>query len=378
MPDFHATYGGSNSDIWRNCHGAPGLWAQVPKRPAGAAAIRGSALHAAMERLIGEEGLTSKQFLGVTILGYTVEQPDVEALDTALEAYDEICAQYSEEAVILSERFVTFLEGTGTPELPESGGSMDVGIADGRRGAIVDFKFGEGEVEATGSQNLFYSCAARRSLPVFARVEEWDCYIIQPALDPAIDKVTYPASVLDRAEQQFYTAIKLSKAPNPHFTEGEWCKWCPAKLVCPPKVQRLATLTAPNHVLDLDELGEQLRKLKSWDKWREEAEERIQHELEHGVPIAGWKLVAKRAIRQWVDEAAAILKFRTLKVAEDKYMIRKLISPAQAEKILPKVEVAKLATPVSSGNTIAPADDKRPAVLAPAALGEALKKVAGG
>ncbi len=377
MPDFHATYGGSNSDIWSNCHGAPGLWAQVPKRPAGPAAVRGSALHACMERLIGEEGLTTKQFLGVTIMGYTVELPDVEALDIALNAYDDIVANYSEKALILSERFVTLLldpEGGA----PISGGSMDVGIADGERGAIADFKFGGEEVEATGTQNLFYATAARRSLPEFARIKEWDCYIIQPAFDPAIDKVTFPVTVLDRAEQEFLTAIKLSKAPNPPFLEGEWCKWCPAKLVCPPKVNRLATLTAPNHILDLDDLGEQLVRLRSWDKWREEAEERLHHELEHGTPIKGWKLVAKRAVRQWVDEAAAILKFKTLKISSTQYMVTKLISPAQAEKILPKAEVNKLANPVSSGTTIAPMEDKRPAVLAPAALGEALRKVAGG
>lgn len=378
MPDFHAVYGGSNSDIWANCHGAPGLWAQVPARPAGAAAVRGTALHAAMERLIGEEGLTPEKFLGVTILGYKIEQGDIQALHTALDAYDEICEQYSENAVILSERFVTFLEGEGTPERPESGGSMDVGIADGPRGAIVDFKFGEGEVAATATQNLFYACAARRSLKHFARVEVWDCYIIQPSFDPAIDRTSYPASVLDRSEQQFLSAIKLSKAPNPPFAEGEWCKWCPAKLVCPPKTQRLATLTAPNHVLDLAELGAQLKKLKSWDAWREEAEERIHHELENGVAVPGWKLVAKRAIRQWIDEAAAVLKFKSLKIPQSQYMISKLVSPAQAEKILPKAEVAKLANPVSSGTTIAPDDDKRPAVLAPAALGAALKKVAGG
>lgn len=377
MPDFHAVYGGSNSNIWSNCHGAPSLWKQVPRRPAGPAAIRGTALHAVMERLIGEEGLTAEQFLGVPVAGYTVQQDDILALNVALDAYDEICEKYSQNSIIFSEHFVTLLPGPD-PEHAESGGTMDVGIADDTVGAIVDFKFGEGEVGAAGTQNLFYSVSARRSMPEFSRVTEWDCYIIQPAFDPAIDKTTYPASVLDRAEQQFLSAIKLSKAPNPPFTEGEWCKWCDAKLVCPLKVQRLATLTAPNHVLDLDELGDRLAKLKSWDTWRKKAEERIQHELEHGVAVRGWKLVAKRAMRQWVDEAASILKFKTLKIPVGQYMITKLISPAQAEKVLPKTEIAKLSHPVSSGNTIAPADDKRPAVLAPAALGAALKKVAGG
>ena len=377
MPEFHAAYGGSNANIWNNCHGAPGLWAKVPKRPAGPAAIRGTALHACMERLIGEADLTPGQFLDVEVMGYTVNAADVGDLEVALEAYDEITSKYSEKAVILSEQFVVLLRGDGDGP-PLSGGSMDVGVADGDRGAIVDFKFGNVEVESSSTQNLFYSVAARRSLPAFAGVQTWDCYIIQPAFDPAIDHTAYPASVLDRAEQGFLTSITLSRAPQPPFLEGEWCRWCDAKLVCPPKVQRLATLVAPNHILDLTELGEQVKKLKSWDKWREEAEERIHHELEHGAAVPGWKLVAKRAVRQWIDEAAAILRFKALKIPAEKYMVTKVISPAQAEKIIPKVEVAKMANPVSSGTTIAHEDDKRPAVLAPAALGAALKKLAGG
>ena len=379
MPEFHAVYGGSNAERWLNCHGSTKLLQQVPKRPTNPAAERGTALHAAAERILMEEGLEPEQFLGVTIKGVTLEADDIADLRIAIDAVDEIVANYSENAIITTETFVTFLDGVNPDDPPRSGGSFDLGIADGKRGAIVDFKFGQqGIVEAASDQNLFYAIAARKSLDAFKMVEEWDCYIVQPAMDPATDKVIYPGTALDRREQEQYTAIKLSEAPNPHFTEGEWCGWCDAKLVCPLKTQRLATLTAPNHILDLNELGQQLAKLRRWDKWREEAEERLHHEMTHGVEVNNWKVVAKRAIRKWRDEAATILRFKQAKVDEDRYMVRELVSPAQAEKqkLLSKQDVAELSNPVSSGTTIAPVDDKRPAVLSTTALANALKAIA--
>lgn len=374
MPEFHAEYGGSNAERWLNCHGSTSLLRQVPRRPSNVDADRGTALHHAAERILTEQGLEPEQFLGVKINDVVLEQADIEDLRIAVDAADEIIGTYGEKADIRTETFVTFLEKGGKIL---SGGSFDLGIADGKRGAIVDFKFGSGIVEAASDQNLFYAIAARKALPAFKGVEEWDCYIVQPAMDPAIDKVTYPNSALDRREQEQLTAIKLGEAPMPAYVEGEWCKYCDAKLVCPAKTQRLATLTAPNHIMDLDELGAQLLKLKSWDPWRKEAEERLHHEMSHGVEVKDWILTMKRAIRLWKDEAATILRFKQKKVSEDKYMVRTLVTPAQAEKqkLLSKADVDELANPVSSGTTIAPAESGKKPVLSPTAMGNALKAI---
>lgn len=373
MADKHVERGGSNAHLWINCAGYVQLARQVPRRPVGIAAIEGTAQHTCMEMMLSNPDLEPKTFLGTTVSGVIITQEHVFALQVAIDAYMDIVESFPEDATLFSEKFV----GLRGLDDDEKGGTMDAGIVAGKRGAIIDFKFGQMEVDSTGEQNLFYAVCARKSIAEFANVEEVASYIIQPAYDPAIDKTVYPVMVLDRFEQTVHTAIKLGDAPNPAFTEGEWCgKFCHAKLACPAKLQRLNTLTAPNHVLDLAELGRLRLKIKEWEKWGEEADERIQHELEHGVPVPGWKLVAKRAIRKWVDEAAAIAFFRQRKVPESDYIVTKLISPAGAEKIVPKAEIAKLANPVSSGNTIAPMDDKRPAVLPPAALGQALRRLA--
>src|SRR5580693_4210659 len=68
-------------------------------------------------------------------------------------------------------------------------------------------------------------------------------------------------------------------------------------------------------------------------------------QMEKGMPIKGWKLVPKRAIRKWVDDEKTIKYFARIG--------------------LPAALVGK----VSSGTTLAPESDKRQAVaMAPQAL----------
>ena len=360
--------------MWKNCAGWAGLMKQVPKRPVGMAAHEGTAQHACMERLLQDPDLEPKSFLGMKVQteGGPIEitAAHVDAITVALQAYEDIVDSFPEDAVIMSEKFVS----TGADD---EGGSMDAALTTRKRAAIIDFKFGQIEVEAESDQNFWYASCARHEMPdLFGQVTEWESYIIQPAYDPALEVVKFPVSILDRWEQEARTAIQMSKAPNPHYIEGDWCTWCNAKLVCPAKTQRLNTLTAPNHILDLEELGRQLTILKGWDKWREEAEKRMLHELEHGHTNKYWKLVDKRPVRQWTTEAAAVAAFKRKKIAADRYMVTELISPAQAEeqRLLTKAETKPLANPVSSGHTIALMNDKRTAVMPTEALKQALKR----
>lgn len=368
MPTTHKLYGGSNADIWVNCAGSTWLTSQVPRRPAGPAAQEGTAQHAVMEILLNDAEAKPEQFLGSTMLGVTLTKEHVAALQVALDAYMDVVEEYPEDAKLFAERAVDMSD--------EAGGTMDAGVVHGKKGAVMDFKFGQIEVDSEGLQGLFYGVCARKSEPSFANIDELDVIIIQPAYDPAIVKTTYPSGMLDRADQTFRNAIAASKRQDPIFTEGEWCTWCPAKLVCPKKIAGLETLTRPEHILDLDKLGETYLRLVEWQKWGDEAKERLLHELEHGRTNPYWKLVQKRAIRQWKDEAKTIVQFRRAKVDDDTFMPRKLVSPAQAEKgLLNKKAVAELAAPVSSGNTIAPMTDKRPPVLPTAALAAAVNRV---
>jgi hypothetical protein len=297
----------------------------------------------------------------------------VAALEIALEAWENLLDELDEEngeIQVFSERFVS-----GGPD--DEGGTVDGMIVQDTTAIFVDFKFGQHEVDAEGWQNFWYMICARREMPsLFARVQEWHSVIIQPAYEPPIARVVIPSSVLDRMEQEAMTAIAASKTPSPHYIEGEWCRWCDAKLACPAKTRRLVTLTMPNHVLDLGDLEKMVARLREWDKWRDEAEARILHEMEHGRQFSLFKLVNKRAVRGWQSEAGTIAALKAKRIPAKDYMKpAELHSPAQMEQrgLLTKKETEPLTISVSSGVTIAPMASKAPAVLPTKALAQALK-----
>ena len=51
----HAILGASSSKIWLSCPGAPNLWAQVPKKPAGEWAEEGTAAHELAELVLNKQ-----------------------------------------------------------------------------------------------------------------------------------------------------------------------------------------------------------------------------------------------------------------------------------------------------------------------------------
>jgi hypothetical protein len=70
-------------------------------------------------------------------------------------------------------------------------------------------------------------------------------------------------------------------------------------------------------------------------------------------------LVAKKGRRQWADEAKAAATLTEMGI--DPYK-KELLSPAQAEKKVKNLPDG-LTVSVSSGDTVAPESDPRPAVL---------------
>ena len=86
--------------------------------------------------------------------------------------------------------------------------------------------------------------------------------------------------------------------------------------------------------------------------------------LENGQPLPGYKLVAKRGTRQWVDEQKVVEWVYKNKI--DGATDTKLKSPAQLEKVVKKFNMelpSELVVSISSGSTLASESDPRPAVL---------------
>ena len=107
-----------------------------------------------------------------------------------------------------------------------------------------------------------------------------------------------------------------------------------------------------------------LQQAEVLEDWIKELRDLAHQMLESDVRVPGYKLVAKRAIRQWANEHEAAIALSTMGVSPHKPL--EVISPAQAEKELKKTKQAlpqDLVVAVSSGSTLVPESDPRPEVL---------------
>jgi hypothetical protein len=118
--------------------------------------------------------------------------------------------------------------------------------------------------------------------------------------------------------------------------------------------------------IDVMQINDYLSKADMLEQWINDLRALTFTMLESGAVVPGWKLVAKRATRQWVDEDQALVTMMNEGIPEEELTATKVISPAQAEKVLKKHGKplpADQVVAVSSGSTLAPESDPRPAVL---------------
>jgi hypothetical protein len=167
-------------------------------------------------------------------------------------------------------------------------------------------------------------------------------------------------------ERELVFAVKQSEKPDAALHAGEHCRWCAAKPICP-QMTGAADRALAKQVKELNtkELGLALVKADMLEEWIKDLRALAIQVLEKNGEVPGYKLVQKRGTRQWIDEQKAT-EALLASLPESEVIERSLVSPAQAEKKLKKLKLALpdgLTTSVSSGTTLAPVDDPRPAVL---------------
>ena len=252
--------------------------------------------------------------------------------------------------------------------LPDVFGSTDFLGRIGNTAYVLDWKFGDGvavEVEEN-PQLMFYAAAAMRTKEVswvFEGVDEIEMIIVQP---PNVKRWTTNVSRIKLFEQSLALAVRQAEAPNAKLVVGDHCRWCAAKPICPQMTGAVdRALHTKLDALPADKLGVYLQNADILEQWINDLRALAFQLLETGKPVPGYKLVAKRATRQWVNETdakAALLK----DLNESEVMESSLISPAKAEKVLKKhgftlPEGSVVA--ISSGSTLAHDSDPRPALL---------------
>ena len=360
--DHSKIVGGSTAKRVMNCPGSVALVQKMPPQPSNKYADEGTLLH----NVIAEIVMTDKHPEEFLHTKYNDQVLTLDLIDNklvpALAALDVI--DPNKEMEIEAETRVGFGD-----LLPDVFGSTDLIGRIGKRAVVLDWKFGDGvAVDAEENpQLMFYAAAAMRTEETkwaFVDVEEIEMVIVQP---PAVKRwVTTPARIA-QFEKDLVKAVKLAQQPNAELKIGDHCRWCAAKPICPQMTGAVdRALKTSIDGLDAPTISAYLKNADMLEQWITDLRALALQMLDSGARLPEYKLVAKRAIRQWTDEDKAKVALFAYGLTESEVMETSIISPAKAEKALKKRKQAlpdDLVVAISSGNTLASADDPRPEVM---------------
>jgi len=360
MSNHSKIVGGSTAKRVIACPGSVALSATMPPKPSSKYADEGTLLHDAIAQVLGKD-VSPESLLGMTYQDQVLTEELIEnKLHKALDLLGVVDPNLEMEYAVETEvNFGDFL--------PDVFGSCDLLGRIGNRAIVLDWKFGDGVAVGVeeNEQLLFYAAAAMRTpsvLWVFEGVTEIECVIIQP---PYLRRWVTTVERVKQFEQQLLQAVQKSAKTDAPIMAGDHCRWCAAKPVCPKMtgaVDRALDLQLKS--LDADKIGGYLANCDLLEQWITDLRALAHQMLEADVLVPGWKLVNKRATRQWANEDVADDVLSKV-IPKDELYVSKMISPAQAEKVLKKLGTKlpdDLVVAVSSGSTLAREDDPRPAV----------------
>jgi hypothetical protein len=277
---------------------------------------------------------------------------------------------------------------------------------------VVDLKFGVGvrvlalspaeddpAVDVINGQLLFYAAAARHSLPkFFAGVEDIVLTILQPVsveLDAEmVSAVTVTHAELDAFVAAYRGACEEALSDAPRLQPGAWCRFCPARPICPAHTGPLLDLAqfavpaapaVPKEAY-LRLLAEGLNLVDAVKDIRTALHDQAKRALENGDSVPGYALSAGRAERHWRDEIVAQVALLGLGFDHDDIIEAEMMrSPKQIE-IRAKARGLKIPQELivsrRSGVSLARSENARVPVLGRSELArtfsEALKAFQGG
>jgi hypothetical protein len=364
--------GGSTAKRVISCPGSVKLVQKMPPQPSSVHADRGTMLHEAISTILSDGTVRAGMYKHKDQL-LTQELYD-EKIVTALAALDEVDPHG--ELVYEVETRVGFGD-----LLPGVFGSTDLVGRIGNRAVVLDWKFGDGVVvdAVENAQLMFYAAAAMRTEKLqwaFDGVDEIECVIVQP---PMIKRWVTTVGRIKQFEHELVSAVKTALKDDAPLAQGDHCRWCAAKPICPQMtgaVDRAIKQQVIN--MDVDTLAKHLHTADLLEEWIKDLRALAFGLLEKGATVPGYKIVQKQARRKWTDESKAKEAMLALGLKESVVVETSIMSPAQAEKALKKrfSELPEdLIKSESSGTTLAPVDDPRPAVQSFIGLSKALSKL---
>ena len=367
------------------CTASLRLSADRPEAAPGPYALVGTAAHAVLERCL-KEGLDTFELgdlaeVQVDGAAIPVDGRMLDGVQIALDAVREKAAgrRFEVEQTLRLGFAEMYL---GEPIW----GHADVLIREAPL-LVIDYKDGYRRVEADAAQLGLYLLMLALEADVALEGEglAGTTMVVQPNADDGEPVRTHDwtwADLRDLRDRVIFTLRRIKRG-DWTFQDGEWCRFCPAAGVCPhlaavARDAALATIMPTPEMVATGEitaatLADWLDVVDRLDTWSKRVQEVALDYVVHGGVLRDRKLVRKRTTRRWVDDGTAERRLEGLGV--DPWQ-RKLVTPAEAERRLPKAKRADIdgLTEKPDGElTLASADDLRAGVDVAASFKAALR-----
>lgn len=383
----HSEHGASGCKRWWNCPGSVALSRGIPNRSSIYAA-EGTAAHALAEMCL-TNGQAAEEYVGRTVEGFNVDADMAEAVQVYLDQCRMILKTSADIQYRVEHRFSL---DTLNPPAPMFG-TADFVAWYGAWLWVIDLKYGQGvQVEAEGNPQLkYYALGALLTTPPGVRFVS--AMIVQPRAPggPAVRTAHLDTEELVTWSLDLTEHVEATLRPDAALQPGEWCRFCPAAGTCPAQAREAlavahvefdaldaAPISPPEpRLLTLPQLSAALALADRLTDWIKDV-----RTVATANPPPGWKLVPTQARQSWADPAeaeASLDLFHDL--GDARFAPREIVSPAVARRLIAEAvrgdhptkkaaeaaardALAPLIRSASSGVTLAPDADPRPALPA--------------
>ena len=360
----HALLSASASPRWLKCPPSVRLCQNYEDRSSNYA-IEGTAAHLLCEyKLKKALGMEAKD--PTADLSYYNEEMESCANDYAAYIMElvEAAKQTCTDPVVLIEQKLDY------SRFAEGGfGTGDALVISDKVLHIIDYKHGQGVlVEAEKNpQMMLYAIGALEIFDCLFDIETVSMTIFQPRRDNISTYTMTKEDLYLWAERELKPIAELAYAGGGEFLCGEWCQFCKAKHECRARAEHNMELARYDFklppLLEDHEVEEILGKIDALIAWANDIKDYALKAALSGKEWRGWKLVAGRSTRKYIDEDAVAKA--VLAAGYDPYEQR-LKGITAMEKTLGKARFAELLSGLvekpPGKPTLVPVDDQRPAI----------------
>lgn len=355
----HSPLGASSAERWMNCPGSVALIKVLTLPETDEPEYRGLGIAAhEFAAVCLRDGSDAWEHIGEKYHNFEVDKEMADSVQVYLDTV---------RPAMLREGAKSYVEySISHPAHRLFYGTLDCGVVYDTTAEINDYKHGEGivvEVE-NNPQLMYYAYGFLREFP---RVETVILRIIQPrAFATAVRSWTVQRTEIESwATERLIPAMHMAELEGGDLDAGNWCRFCPAKLVCPllKNLFAAAMTTNPKEVVELSNasLGREYGYIPAVKYYLKALEEETFARLNRGGEVPGTKLVPKKANRVFKPEALTLARE---KFGDDAFSKPEMKSPSEIDKLgaTGKSFTREYAYTPQTGLTVAGDDDNRPAV----------------